>query len=102
MYFLIHELFSKFNKILSAVHMDEEFEGVVEKLRKVILPCYVKGTKLESGPSHIHRSDEDQISMLLKDEMPKVLLGGNKDDVSYCFYCYPINANTCGFFRTRC
>ena len=63
--------------------MDEAFEGVVEKLRKVILPCYVKtGTKVTSGPSHMHGNDEDQISMLLKEEMTKVLLEGNKDDVS--------------------
>ena len=30
--------------------------------------------------------------------MPKVVLGGNNYDVSYCFHCYPINANACGFF----
>lgn len=51
----------------------------------------------------MHGNDEDQISMLLKDEMPKVVLEGNKDDVSYCFYCYTINANTCLLpFSTGC
>jgi len=62
--------------------MDEEFEGVVEKLRKVILPCYVKGAKMKSGPSHMHGNGEDQITILLKEEMPKVVLKGNKDEVS--------------------
>ena len=73
--------------------MEEEFEGVVEKLKKVILPCYVKGSKVKAGPSHVHGNDEDQITTLLKDEMPKVVLEGEKEDVSYCFYCYTIYAN---------
>ena len=66
-------------QILDAVHMEEEFEAVAEKLKKVILPRYIKNSsKSTSHGTYMY----DKLEVLLKEVMPQMLLSGNKDDVS--------------------
>ena len=63
--------------------MEEEFDGVAEKVRNVILPSYAKTSSKQtmSATSNSYGKDE-HIEQLLKDIMPKVLLNGDKNDVS--------------------
>lgn len=53
--------------------MEDEFEGVAEKVRNVILPSYVKTSSKQTMSATSYTKDV-QIEQLLKDVMPKVLL----------------------------
>ena len=70
--------------------MEEEFDGVAEKVRDVILPSYVKTSTKQamSGSSNSAYGKDDHIEQLLKDIMPKVLLNGDKNDVSCWKLCF--------------
>ena len=61
--------------------MEDEFEGVAEKVRNVILPSYVKTSSKQTMSATSYAKDE-QIEQLLKDVMPKVLLKGDKNEVN--------------------
>ena len=67
---------------MKAVELGEEFDGVVEKMNKVILLSYAQTTPSNLTQPPFHGKDQHHIEHLLKDVMPKMLLNGNRDDVS--------------------
>lgn len=67
---------------MKAVEFEEEFDGVVEKMKKVILPSYAQAPPSKVTQAPFHGKYQNHIEHLLKDVMPKVLLNGDKDDVS--------------------
>ena len=67
---------------MKAVELEEEFDGVVEKMKKVVLPSYAQATPPKLTQAPFHGKDQHRIEHLLKDVMPKMLLNGNRDDVS--------------------
>lgn len=58
---------------------EAEFDGVAKKLKEVIIPSYVQAKGSE--PSEVICKDH-KIEILLKEEIPKVLLKGDRNDVS--------------------
>lgn len=69
-------------QILEAVHMEEEFEAVCDKLKTVILPSYVKTCTSANSTAASSHGSHGKIEVLLKEFMPKALLSGSKDNVS--------------------
>lgn len=81
MYFCTKSLLF-YSKILDAVNLGEEFVLVKEKMEAVILPGYVC-TPSSTKRSFYGNENQAKMTTLLKNSMPKMLLKGNKEEVSF-------------------
>jgi len=67
-------------KILGAVNLEAEFEVVKQKLETVILPSYSRASSDDTTHPGRHGKKE-KVEVLLKEEMPKAILAGNKEEI---------------------